>query len=160
MKVRRGDEGRGGEPFRNGTRAASTVFVSRMMLRDPQHSGWSIAHYLPFIQHYLVGTSFETGTKRKERKKEHPKTHPCINQTRKGRPPEVILLLQGCASALLGECIHRELSTNGRLRSSTLAVILICVTVYADKEQTRTQRRTRRHNSRGAFRDLVSRTGK
>jgi len=32
---------------------------------------WSIAHYLPFVYYYLVGTSFETGTRRKERKKEH-----------------------------------------------------------------------------------------
>jgi hypothetical protein len=29
-------------------------------------------------------------TKRTEWKKEHPKPHPCMNRTRKGRPPEVI----------------------------------------------------------------------
>jgi len=50
--------------FRNGTTAASTSFVSRMKLRDPQHNRGRIAHYLPFVYYYLVGTSFETGTGR------------------------------------------------------------------------------------------------
>jgi len=48
---------------RNGATAASTLFVSRMMLRDPQHNRRSIAHYLPVVYYYLVGTSFETRTR-------------------------------------------------------------------------------------------------
>jgi len=52
VEERRGDEGRGCRPSRNGTRAA-----------PPQHNRRSIAHYLPFVYYYLVGTSFETGTR-------------------------------------------------------------------------------------------------
>jgi hypothetical protein len=52
VQERRWGEGQGGGTFRNGTRAAS-----------PQHNGWSLAHYLPFVYYYLVGTSFETGTR-------------------------------------------------------------------------------------------------
>jgi hypothetical protein len=52
VEERMGDEGRGSGAFRNGTRAAS-----------PQHDEGSIAHYLPFVYYYLVGTSFETGTR-------------------------------------------------------------------------------------------------
>ena len=62
MQERRQGEGRGCGAVRNGTSAASAPFASRMMLRDPQHDRGSIAHYLPFVYYYLVGTSFETGT--------------------------------------------------------------------------------------------------
>ncbi len=41
-----------GETSRNGIRAAS-----------PQHNSDRIALYLPFVYYYLVGTTFETGTR-------------------------------------------------------------------------------------------------
>src|SRR5208283_1293256 len=41
----------------------------------------AIAHYLPYVYYYLVGTSFEAGTRGK---KEKPKTHPL--KTRAGHP--------------------------------------------------------------------------
>jgi hypothetical protein len=45
-----------------------TLFASRMRLRDPQHNGWSLAHYLPFVYYYLVDIQFATGTGATSRK--------------------------------------------------------------------------------------------
>jgi len=55
---RRKGEGRSCGAFRNGTGAGS-----------PQHSEGSLAHYLPFVYYYLVGTTFETGTRRENEAK-------------------------------------------------------------------------------------------
>jgi len=52
VQERRRGKGRESGAFRNGTRAAF-----------PQHNGGSIAHYLPYVYYYLVGTRFETSTK-------------------------------------------------------------------------------------------------
>jgi len=43
----------GAGKVRNGTRAAS-----------PQHNAGMLAHYLSVVYYYLVGTSFETGTRK------------------------------------------------------------------------------------------------
>src|SRR5271157_571319 len=59
------------EDPRSGTRVAS-----------PQHNRWSISQYLPYVNYYLVGTIFETSTRRE--KEENPKTHP--HKPRMGHP--------------------------------------------------------------------------
>ena len=72
MEERRGDEGRSGGAFRNGTGASSTSFVSRMMLLDSQHDLDRIAQYLSVVYYYLVGTSFETGTREEKKRTAKP----------------------------------------------------------------------------------------
>src|SRR5208283_1991104 len=65
----------------------STLSVSRMMLRDPQHNEWSLAHYLPLVNS-IYGVLVSKLVRGQRPEKEKSKTAPFMNQRQRMRHPE------------------------------------------------------------------------
>ena len=83
---------------------------------SPQHNRRSIAHYLPFVYYYLVGISFETGT-RSEWETPRPSllprgwgTQSLVRIFRSGHPPGLRLRLLWLVWVGESCCLERRAS--------------------------------------------------